>query len=238
MRRRVGPASLTPPPGSGHIARRRMRRTSMTLGVGGLVATLLICPTASAQNDTWNGGFNEKPAQRRSDFAAGFGGGLMLGDARGYPNQVEKLGNPADYASTGFGAGGGGSLWIGGALKDWFSVGIGTVGGSFSANNLKASGGAFVLHIETFPLFYQGGVWRDVGLFADFGAGGLTVTRGSSTAADGGSMAMVGFGALWEAWHFGHFASGPMLEYERLFSPSLTVDGALVGMRIVYYGGP
>lgn len=218
-----------------------MRRVPFGFGVGVFAATLAFGFNASAQvaqSDTWNPGRNEKPATRRSDFTIGLSGGLLVGDARGYPNDVDKIGNPADFAGTGFGAGGGGALWVGGALKDWFTVGVGISGGDFRGNGLRASGGGFVFHIETFPLFYQGGVWRDLGLMADFGAGSEQVKRGNDTAADGGSMSVVGFGALWEAWHFGHFASGPTLEYQRLFSPSATVDSVLGGMRIVYYGGP
>lgn len=215
-----------------------MRRGVIASGAAAFAACAVFCSAAAAQGDTWSGGFNEKPATRRSDFAIGFGGGLLAGDARGYPNEIDKLDNPAYFADTGLGAGTGGSLWFGGALKDWFTVGLGFSGGSFTGRGLKASGGAFILHIETFPLFYRGGVWRDLGLFADFGAGSLSVKRGNDTVVAGGSMSVVGLGALWEVWHFGHFAAGPILEVQRLFSPSATQDSALGGMRIAYYGGP
>src|SRR5262245_54474390 len=100
------------------------------------------------------------PAQRRSGFTFGLSGGLLTSSASGYPNDVAKI-DVAEYrAESGLGVSTGGAFWLGGALADWFNVGIGAVGGSAQRRGLKSGGGVFNVRMEFFPLFYQGGPFQ------------------------------------------------------------------------------
>jgi hypothetical protein len=182
--------------------------------------------------------FTTAPAVRRSGFSFGVSGGLMLASVSGYPNEVSKIGLPEFEAETGLGTSAGGALWLGGALTDWLSVGIGTFGGGFSADGLRASGAAFQFRIESFPMFYQHGAWQDVGLLFTAGTGGYTLKRGTETVAEGSGTSAVGLGVFFERWRFWQFSTGPQLEYAHHFSRSLSAHSLVIGWRAAFYGGP
>jgi hypothetical protein len=105
------------------------------------------------------------------------------------------------------------------------------------SGDLEVSGGGFVFHVEAFPLFGAGKSLRDLGLFADFGAGGAGI-RGGRETADSGFMSILGVGAVYEPLRVWRFALGPSVSYMHMWSASMTFDGALVGGRIAFYGGP
>ncbi len=191
---------------------------------------------ARAASEEWDGGY-ELRAQRRSGFAASFGLGMGLGDARGYPNDLAKQSDPAYESATGAGLGSMWSLWAGGALRDWFIFGLGTTSFGASSGDLKAKGGAFILHIETFPAWSLGGRWRDFSAFADVGAGGMTISGGLEKA-DGGLMSVLGLGAGYELFRFGPFALGPVLASNYIYSEKNRAYGVFAGVRTTFYGGP
>lgn len=193
---------------------------------------------AQAQSDEWDGGFDLPPAERRSDVVVGLTGGLVLGSASGFPNEADKIGQAEFESNTGFALGSGGTLFIGAALADTFTIGLGVGGGSISSEGLKANGGAFLFRVEGFPLYSLGHAWRDVGLFADFGAGGMTITRDGEDLADGGAMSSLSFGAFYEGVRFWQVAQGPFAEYHHMFSQSLVSHRTLLGWRVVVYTGP
>jgi hypothetical protein len=172
----------------------------------------------------------------------GLSGGLMFGNAVGFPNESSKIDDPAFEADTGLGLGSGGTLWIGGALHDAFAVGIGQTGGAISGNSLRGQGGAFVLRLVGYPAFAAGGIGENLGVSANFGAGSFTLKQadaeGDETAAEGGVMSFLGGGVFYEAFRWGPVAMGPCVEYLYLYSPSL--DGHAGGLfwRSVFYGGP
>src|SRR5262245_11668472 len=66
--------------------------------------------------------------ERRSGFTTGlsFGGGLA--QAAGYPNDAKKIGRERYYTQTSVGPAAAGTLWIGGALADWLTFGLGFAG--------------------------------------------------------------------------------------------------------------
>jgi hypothetical protein len=132
----------------------------------------------------------------------------------------------------------GGALWLGGALTDWLTIGIGALGGSIEANGLSATGGSFHVRIESFPLFYRQGAWRDVGVSFTAGTGGYEVKRGNETVAEGQGTSTVGAGLFFEPWRFWQFSTGPQIEYGHHFSRSLKAHTLLVGWRMAFYGGP
>ncbi len=209
-----------------------MRRLGLLLGF----VTLLTPSLALAASQEWDGGYQTK-AQRRSGLAASVGLGIGFGDASGYPNDVGKQYDPAYQSSIDAGLGSAWSLWVGGALRDWFTFGVGMSSFGAGSGNLKAAGGAFILHVEGFPAWSLGGPWRDLSTFADFGAGGVSITGGREKT-DGGLMSVVGGGVSYELFRFGHFALGPMLSSNYLYSETSHAFGVFGGIRSTFYGGP
>ncbi|MGC4090976.1 MAG: hypothetical protein QM756_24500 [Polyangiaceae bacterium] len=209
-----------------------MKCFALLCALGALLAPSL----ALAENESWDGGY-ELRAERRSGFTASAGLGLGLGVASGYPNSIEKQNDPAYESSIGAGFGSLSSLWIGGALRDWFIFGLGMSGYGASSGKLKASGGTFILHVEAFPLWSLGGRFRDLSMFTEFGAGGVTI-EGGPEKADGGLLSSIGLGASYELFRWGHFALGPTLTSNYLYSDSMTAYGVFAGVRTTFYGGP
>jgi hypothetical protein len=180
----------------------------------------------------------DAPAERRSGFSFGLAGGLTFGNVRGYPNEVAKIGDPAFEASTGAAVSTGGALWVGGALADWLTLGIGAMGGGINGNGLTSTGGSFQFRIETFPLFYRGGPWRDLGLLFTAGTGGYEVERDGESVAEGPGTSVVGAGVFFEPWTLWRFSSGPSLEYAHHFSRGLKANIVVIGWRVAFYAGP
>ena len=105
-----------------------------------------------------------------------------------------------------------------------------------SGADSKTTGGAFLIRLETFP-FYKFGL-KDLAVYANFGAGGLSLD-GQDGKRAGGSFASIGGGGIaYELVRLGHFAIAPTAEYLLLASETLTSHQALIGARVVFYGGP
>jgi hypothetical protein len=205
------------------------------------LALVLLLGARSASADTGESESSYDPgkATRRSDFAMGLLLGGSVGGAHGYPNELAKIGVPADEASTGVGAGTGGGFWLGGALRDWFVFGLGFSSAQVAGHGYTSNGTAFVLHLEGYPLFYKGGAWKDLGLIGEFGAGGRSIKKGSDSAATSGALSVVTFGVVYEPIHFGGgFWFGPLVEVTHQFSDSLTATVGIIGVRASFYGGP
>lgn len=198
---------------------------------------LATAQTALGVENDWEGNYGTT-AERRSDFTAGLSVGALAGAAYGYPNEARKVGNDRYVADTGVGVGTAQTLWIGGALRDWFTFAVGYWNVGYSANDLDASGFGVLFRVETFPLFAHGGVWRDAGLYADFGLGGVTLKSGDEKRADGGALSILGLGAFWEPVRFGIFSFGPNVEVMHVYSQTLTMSSATLGARLVLYTGP
>ena len=195
---------------------------------------------ASAQptdNEAWDGGFDQK-AERRSDFVMGASGGLLLGTASGYPNEIDKVDDPRYESKTGFALGSGLSFWLGGALADWFTFGVGGLFVNASGSDGTAGGGAFIVKVEAFPLYGMGGPLRDLAFFADFGAGSLGIEGEPADEAESGLTSVAGLGSAYELFRFSRFAVAPTAQYLLTRSPTVTAHTAVLGARIVFYGGP
>jgi hypothetical protein len=188
-------------------------------------------------SDDWDGDYGQK-AERRSDFTVGAAGGLLLGNARGYPNEADRIDRPEFEQNTGFGYGSQLGGWIGVAFNDYLSFGLGGIRIQASGNDLTASGGAFLTRVEGFPLFALGGAWRDMGATASFGLGFLDIDQGQTTVAEGGSMSILALGVFHETLRLGHFTVGPSIEYSYGYSQTLKLHSALVALRTAFYGGP
>jgi hypothetical protein len=207
-----------------------------TLCCGALGVLAYAPPVHAADGDA--AGLAAAPAERRSGFSFGIAGGLLTSSARGYPNDVDKIDVRQYEARSGLGVSTGGAFWIGGALADWLSVGVGVVGGSSQRDGKRSGGGAFNVRIETFPLFYRAGPLRDLGVLFTAGTGGYTIQRGKEKLAEGAGTSAVGLGAFYEPWRFWQLSFGPQLEYNYQFSDSMSAHTFVLGMRTVFYGGP
>ncbi|HLV66826.1 MAG TPA: hypothetical protein VKY73_13485 [Polyangiaceae bacterium] len=210
-----------------------MRRS--VSGLAAAAALLISLPVAAAE-DHWDGGY-EIQAERRSGLALGITLGSGLGVASGYPNDVEKIGEPEFRSETGLASGGQVTAWLGGALRDWFIVGLGLHSFGFGSEGNQAGGGAFILHVEAFPLWSLGGRFRDLSFFTDFGAGGLVIEGGPENA-DGGALSLINAGVSFEAFRWGPLALGPSLTGTYAYSQSIEAGAAFIGARATLYGGP
>jgi hypothetical protein len=213
-----------------------LRRLSLAV----LTATTLASAPALAEeddNESWDGGFAIQ-AERRSDFVLGFSTGLALGVAQGYPNEIAKIDQAGHEAKTGVALGPGGALWIGGALRDWFTVGVGGLYLGVNGSSGRSSGGAFMMRVEAYPLYPVGGSLRDLAVFATFGAGSFVVKGDGDRRGEGGFTSVAGIGIGYELFRLGPLALGPSAEYLFMHSQSATAHTGIVGLRTVLYAGP
>src|SRR5689334_10815470 len=128
-----------------------MRSLGVSLGFAAFLGFSLAATGAAAAEEQWDGGYSGK-AQRRSGFAAGVDLGFGLASLSGYPNEISKIDDPDFKSSTGATLGSTWSLWAGGALRDWFTFGLGLMSMGGASKDIKAGGTAFILHIEAYPL--------------------------------------------------------------------------------------
>jgi hypothetical protein len=194
-------------------------------------------PEADESDGSWDGDYDMK-ATRRSDFTFGGSFGLALGSGYGYPNEVDKIDDARFVSDTGVALGSAYDVWLGGALRDWFTFGLGITGFGVEGKGQLLSGGGFIFRIETFPFYAEGGKLRDVGAYASFGLGSATIEEDGEEVADGGALSIVNLGAFWEPWRFGKFAAGPVVDYRHVFSQTLSFYAATGGIRLAFYAGP
>ena len=189
----------------------------------------------------WDAALDEglPAADRRDGFTAGVSPTFSLGRARGYPNEVDRINNPAYLADSTMAAGGGGTVWVGGALRDWFTFGLGASAATLSGNDLSASSFTFLIRTEAFPFLGLGGYWRDLSIFGDWGAGSVNLSNASGeVVGEGGSMGMVSMGLAHETFRVDHFAFGPSAQYHAAFSETMKLHAASLGVRAAFYAGP
>jgi hypothetical protein len=238
-----------------------LRRCALLL----VAASTLFARPASAGiggfDDAWESGYDPGKQKLRSDFTAGLGLGIAFGSASGYPNEVAKIGDPQYKADTGFTGGNAASLWLGVAFRDWLVFGMGfhpytiqssacpaIVGENSTLPGacVASFGAAFMVHIEAYPFFYQSPALEKLGIFTEMGAGPRNIKTGivegsgvrQATVAEGGAMAFMSLGVVYEAIRLGHFAMGPYLQASHDFSETLRANQIILGFRGVYYGGP
>jgi len=184
--------------------------------------------------------WQKAPALRRSGFLVGLSLGLGLGKAAGYPNDAKKIGRQTYYSETDIGAGGGLTLWIGGALADWLTFGIGLSGGNITASDLASPATAFTFRTEVFPLFAGGGHLRDLGLALETGGGVATITTTKDTStklADSSGASRVGFGGFYEGIRLWKVSMGPFAGGEYMWSDTMRRGELVIGWRTALYAG-
>jgi hypothetical protein len=179
-------------------------------------------------------------ATRRSGFVVGLLAGFGAASVVGYPNDVRKIGYQHWYTATGARPGGVGQLWIGGAITDWFTFGLGFTGGPLLATGdtkVRSTGGLF--HIEAFPLFPLGARLRDLGVMIDAGLGTATVTDAMDTKiVDSSSASLIGGGLFYEGIRLWKIAQGPFLMGNYIWSDTARRPAIFAGWRASLYTGP
>ncbi|RYZ04789.1 MAG: hypothetical protein EOO73_22645 [Myxococcales bacterium] len=191
---------------------------------------------AEAENEPDSTGY-QNAAKRRSDFTFGVGGGLALGRANGYPNEIQKIRDSAYESNTKLGLGNSSLVWLGVAFNDYLTFGLAFGGLSLAGNDREASAGLFGFHIDAYPLASYGKNLRDLGLFTNLGTGPLKI-KGAPEQADGGLIAYVEGGAVYERWRLWRIGFGPTISVVHLWSDSAQATAALFGARLAFYGGP
>lgn len=203
-----------------------------------ILASLLLSSTAYAQTtEEWDGGYGAQ-AQRRSGFALGADLGAGIGNVDGYPKDAVKLNDPRYEADTELALGAIGRIWAGGAIRDWFTFGLGFEMSNLRGNGYTANGAAFLLRPELYPLWALGGAYRDLGVHADFGVGWMKMKDGTAKVADGGSLGRVGFGVFHETLRWHHLGVGPTVGLSHYFSETLTATVIEIGARVAFTVGP
>jgi len=183
------------------------------------------------------------PATIRSGIVLGLSLGLGVGGAAGYPNDSTKIGDPRYYLGSGAMAGPSETLMLMGALADYFSFGFWFNHANYQGGGLHSNGSAGGLRVEAFPLVWLYPRLAGLGLLGEFGIGQANLTSSVPGVENAeGTQSMIGVGAFYE-WEFGHvlgghFAAGPSLEYDAMFSEPFSREGLVASGRVVFYGGP
>ena len=196
---------------------------------------------AGAETPAWE----KAPAERRAGFSVGvlIGGGL--GNIAGYPADIEKRGKAEFRADMGAAFGGNATVWLGGALTDWLVFGAGLGGGAYQGGGTNLTGFTFVFHTEAFPLYWLGGVWREIGVSFDTGAGSFNGELQNKPAGaagelippviESGAASRVGVGVFYDGLRFWKASTGPFVAFDYTWSATLSQPVILLGLRTALY---
>jgi hypothetical protein len=184
----------------------------------------------------------DKPAQRRSGFVIGLTYGAGLAGSSGYPNNSNDIGDPGYYAASGWMAGFGGSVFVMGALTDWLNFGFWGGSATFGNGQWHSTGGGGGFRLEIFPVYSLGRAFRDLGAYTEVGIGSTTLSpKNDPSDVRSGVGSFLAAGVFYEFWLAkalgGHFAMGPDLRYDAIFSEPMERHGAILGLRFLWYGG-
>jgi hypothetical protein len=182
------------------------------------------------------------PPTRRAGVVLGASFGVGLVGASGYPNSAQRIDDPAYFGASGLMTGTGTSILVMGALADYVNFGFWFGTQSAQNGDWKSHAVAGGFRVDAFPFVSLFPKLADLALFSHFGIGGATLDAktGNYPGADG-VQSFLGVGAFYE-WCIGralggHFALGPSVEYDAVFSRSIDRHGMLAGARFVWYGG-
>lgn len=221
-----------------------LRRAALCLAALSLVSLgSLVSPSSTAYAAEPTATSLDAPHTRRSGLALGFSLGGGIGSSSGYPNDSTKIDQPGYYSASGLLGGRGGSLFVMGALADYLNFGLMLSTATFQNGNWRSTGGGIGFRVEAFPLIRLAPKLADFGIFTQFGLGYTTLSAKAPGFPEAdGLQSFIGVGAFyeWKLWSMlgGHVSAGPSLEYDAIFSRPIERHGALVGARLVFYGGP
>lgn len=205
-----------------------------------LAMMALASPAIAADPPAAPSSWENAPPTRRGGFAMGIALGAGVASIGGYPSDVKKIGNDRYYTVTGVRPSPTFELWLGGALADWVSFGVGFTGGSLLATgDDTARSGAGLFHIELFPLFYVSDKLRDLGLLIDAGAGASSViSKSEKKLVDSSAASLVGAGVFWEPVKLWRIRGGPFVMGNFMWSDSSRRPAIFAGFRMSLYTRP
>jgi hypothetical protein len=89
-------------------------------------------------------------------------------------------------------------------------------------------------------LYGKGGIYRDLGVNLDFGAGATSIKNKANGAelASSGVASTLGIGVFWETWRLGPIALGPSVGYQHNWSDWFARNDLTLGFKATFYGGP
>jgi hypothetical protein len=189
------------------------------------------------------------PHALRRGLVVGLELGAGVAGASGYPNNITEIGDSNYYSASGWMAGSSSTLFVMGALTDYLNVGFFFSSAQFRNGDWQSTGVGGGLRLETFPLtvvFPRLTGLAGLGALAQFGIGSGKLTATSPTLAGAppaeGTSSFGDVGVLYE-WGFGHlfgghFAAGPVVEYQAIWSRPFERHGLVGSARVAFYGGP
>jgi hypothetical protein len=180
------------------------------------------------------------PWEYRGGFAVGIVMGLGLGASNGFPADSAKIGRADFYTESGLGLAGMGGLWIGGALSDWLTFGLGGGYSNILQADTKNPAPYGFFSVDVYPLYPLGDAWRDLGLMTQVG---LAFARTDDAETDerlidGNGASYVFAGAAWEGIQLWKIKMGPFLGAHYTFSQTMRRPAAMLGFRTTLYTLP
>jgi hypothetical protein len=177
----------------------------------------------------------------RNGLVLGLTLGAGVGHGKGYPNNSQDIGDPNDLSSSAWIGGDSRTLVVMGALTDYLSFGFFLTSSSFRDSQHRMTGTGIGLRVDAFPLISLVPSLSGLGFFSQFGVGSGELENTSGAEAAKGTQSYIGVGVFHE-WPFGHvlgghFAAGPSVEYDAMWSRPFQETGLVAAARMVFYGG-
>lgn len=208
-----------------------------------VLAAPVAAPTAVPTGDRPVTADLDAPPTHRLGLVLGGSFGVAVGGGSGYPNDSIKIGDPRYYSASGAMLGTSEAVVLMGALADYLNFGFWFNHADYGGGGFHSKVSAGGLRVEAFPLVVVYPRLSGLGLLGQFGIGSASMTSSVSGAdAAGGTQSLVAAGAFYE-WPFGklmggHFAVGPSIEYDAMWSTPFEQHGLVASARLVFYGGP
>lgn len=180
------------------------------------------------------------PYEHRGGFAIGLTLGLGVGAANGFPADTRKIGRAEFYTESGLGLATSSTLWLGGALADWLTFGVGGGFGVILNEETISPAPTVLFHTDVYPLYSLGGAFRNLGLTADFGFS-FASTEDRETEErliDAGGASHLFAGVLFEGIEVWKLKMGPFAGVHYLFSETIRRPAAILGFRTSLYTLP
>jgi hypothetical protein len=179
----------------------------------------------------------------RSGLAMGFSYGAGLAGASGYPNNSQEIGNPDYYSASGLMAGSYTQIFVMGALSDYLNFGFWYAHSSLHNGDWQSTGDGGGFRIELFPLVGLVPALHGFGVLANLGIGSGTLTSTDPALPQAGGTQSFGGIGLFQEWAFGHllgghFAVGPALEFDAIWTRPFEQHGLVGSARLAFYSGP
>jgi hypothetical protein len=188
--------------------------------------------------------FDPGPKSRheiRDGVVLGFDLSLGAVQASGYPNDPKKIDVPDQFSRSSTLVGAPLSIVLLGAISDYVNVGFDVHLAKYSGGDWESTGGMIGLRAEGFPFVTLYPKLASLGILGAAGVGWASLHEKSGRYPDAETaQSYLQIGAFYE-WPIAlrgcHFALGPQLAYDAVFSRSFDQSGAAAGARIVFYTG-